>query len=381
MRIAIVVRNLDVGGIQRVSVDLANAFLNTGEDSHLIVFESKKATFFPDKNVKLHYLEMKNSLKKTVLAVPFIILGKLLNAFFRRSFFLINGLLMSPLFLYKLKKIEEKYGKFDLIIVRGNGAFELLWPIHDERIVQVIESMYIGGESKVARLYSKLTLNNKNLVAVSNGVKEKIQDILIQNKIQAKTLQTIFNPLDKEAIEKKSIAYEVDLKEKYIVHVGRILGFKNLELLIDAYNYARKHLGLEHYLVLVGDGENRKVIEEKVVHYELTGKVIFIGSLENPFPWIKNASLLVLTSFAEGFGMVLSEALACHTKVISTKAKGGVSDIMVGDLGNYLVDFNIKGLAKKMVDTINEETKWNFDKYIDEFQSEKIANKFKELYL
>ena len=381
MHIAVVVRNLDVGGIQRVSVDLANAFLNNRDNVHLIVFESKKATFLPDKNVKLHYLEMKSSLKKTVLAVPFLILGKLMNAIFRRSFFFINGLLMSPLFLYKLKNIEKEYGKFDLIIVRGNGAFELLWPIHDERIVQVIESMYIGGESKVARLYSKLTLNNKNLVAVSNGVKEKLQDILIKNKIQAKTLQTIFNPLDIEAIEKKSIAYEVDLKEKYIVHVGRILGFKNLELLIDAYNYARKHLGLEHYLALVGDGENRKAIEEKIALYGLTEKVIFAGSLENPFPWVKNASLLVLTSFAEGFGMVLSEGLACHTKVISTKAKGGVSDIMVGELENYLVDFDIEMFAKKMVETLNEEKEWDFDKYIDKFQSEKIANRYKELYL
>ena len=79
--------------------------------------------------------------------------------------------------------------------------------------------------------------------------------------------------------------------------------------------------------------------------------------------------------------MVLVEALACDTKIISTKSKGGVSDIMTGSLENYLVDFNTEEFAQKMVETIDENKEWDFDKYIQRFQPSTIVKQYKELYV
>lgn len=98
LRIAIIVLNLDIGGAQRVSVDLANAFYNSGDEVHLITFGKKEDIFKPNSNIPIHHFRMKESLKKTIVALPFIFFAKLINIFLRKSFFILYGLLMTILF-------------------------------------------------------------------------------------------------------------------------------------------------------------------------------------------------------------------------------------------------------------------------------------------
>ncbi|MBT5924028.1 MAG: glycosyltransferase, partial [Cellvibrionales bacterium] len=59
-----------------------------------------------------------------------------------------------------------------------------------------------------------------------------------------------------------------------------------------------------------------------------THKVIFAGFHANPYPLIKQADLLVLSSDFEGLGMVLLEALALHTPAISSDCRSGPSEIL-----------------------------------------------------
>ena len=181
--------------------------------------------------------------------------------------------------------------------------------------------------------------------------------------------------------KKKADEYNPEIEGDYIVSVGRVTPNKNISFLVESYKYARDYLQLTMPLVIVGDGHDMQNIKFKIEELELGLHVRLLGLLSNPFPWVKNASLLTSTSFAEGFGMVLVEALCCHTKILSTKSKGGVKDIMVDELENYLVDFDIEMFAKKIVETLNEKKEWDFDRYTQKFKSEEIVKRYKELYL
>jgi len=381
MRVAVIVRSLKIGGMERVAVNLSEAFADAGDESHLIYFKDKKRAFTPKESVHFHHFNMDKTLNLTIVGFFLKIVAKFLNGIFRGTYFIYSGLLFAPIFRYKLNKLEKKYGKFDLIIMRGHGTFELIWPIKDDRVVQMIESVFIKHGTPLNNFYIRCLYNDKNLAGVSSGVYEKIKEVLDITLVKAKSVNVVYNPLALREIKDKSYAYKPDISEDYIVSVGRITPNKNISFLLKSYKYARENLGLKPLLVLVGDGHDMQNIREKIKELKLESFVKILGLLENPYPWIRNAKLFTLTSKAEGLPTVVLESLACEIKIISTKSKGGVRDIMCDELEEYLVDFDTKEFAKKMLDTIEETKEWNFQKFTQKFQPLTIVNRYKELYL
>ncbi len=379
MRVAVVVRSLKIGGMERVAVNLSEAFADAGDESHLIYFKDKKRAFTPKDNVHFHHFNLDKALNMTIIGAFLAIFAKFLNGIFRGTYFIYAGLLFAPVFKYKLKKLEKQYGKFDLIIMRGHGTFELIWPFKDDRVVQMVESVFIKHGSKIDNFYIKCVYSGKNLAGVSSGVKEEIEEVLRLTSVKAKSVSVVNNPLNIDEIQKK--AYVPDIEGDYIIIVGRVIPSKNISFLLESYKYARDHLQLSMPLVIVGDGHDMQNIKSKIKELDLGLHVRLLGLLSNPFPWVENAKLFTLTSTAEGLPTVVLESLACHTKLISTKSKGGVKDIMVDELENYLVDFDTEMFAKKMVETLNEEKEWDFEKFTQRFTPKMIVNRYKELYL
>ena len=99
---------------------------------------------------------------------------------------------------------------------------------------------------------------------------------------------------------------------------------------------------------MLGTGRDEKEIHALINEYSLNDKVVIAGFHANPYPWIKNARLLVVTSRYEGFGNVLIEAMSLGTPVISTNC-GGPSEILINKMRDCLVpNGDSKKLAKKM---------------------------------
>jgi glycosyltransferase involved in cell wall biosynthesis len=381
MRVAVIVRGLKIGGMERAAVDLAESFADAGDEAHLIYFKDKNRVLSPDKKVHFHHFNLDKTLKLTIVGFILLILAKLLNAIIRNSFFIYNGLLLAPVFSYKLSKLESKFGKFDLIVIRGHGTFELIWPFKDDRVVQMVESVFIRDGSWLDRLYIRSVYSGKNLAGVSNGVKTRIEEVLKSNSVEAKSVNVINNPLNVKEILKKAHLYTPDIDEEYIVSIGRVTPNKNISFLLESYSYARLNLGLKLPLVIVGDGHDMKNIRQKIDELDLSLHVKLLGLLSNPYPWLKNAKLFCITSKAEGGPTVVLEALACHTKVVATRSRGGISDIMSGELESYLIDFDIKEFGSKIVQAVNEDVDIEYDRYIKRYTPETIVKRYKELFL
>jgi len=381
LRIAIVVRSLKIGGMERVAVNLAESFLENEHEAHLIYFKNKNKAFSPNKGVKLHHFDLEKGLQLTIIGIFLHIFSKWFNILFRRTYFFWQGLFLAPVFKYKLWRLERTYGKFDLIIIRGHGTFEFTWPLRDKRIVQMIESMFIQTSNKLARFNIKCLYTNKHLACVSSGVEEEVHKVLNKLNIKTRSVNVITNPIDINSIKKSSKEFIPNISEKYIVNVGRLEHNKNQPLLIDAYHYAKNHLNLKHKLVLIGDGNYRKRIEEQIKDLNLENDIILLGFLSNPYPWLKYADLFAFTSHAEGLGYVLLEALACETKVISTNGRGGIKDVMKDELSIYLSNFDKVEFAQKMMLALNDDKKINFEAALEDFSPKNIINKYIRTYL
>lgn len=375
MKVAVVVRSLKIGGMERVAVNLSEAFADAGHESHLIYFKPKGRVFTPKKSVKLHLFNLDKMLKLTVVGLFLNIFAKFTNGIIRGSFFYLNGLFLTPFFRYKLKQLE-KDKKFDLIIMRGHGTFELIWPYKDDRVIQMVESVFIRDKTSLDKFYIKCVYEGKNLGCVSSGVEQKVKEVLTNTKVKANSVNVFYNPVDFEVMEKNSFAYDVDMKDDFILSVGRVTPNKNITFLLQSYAYAKENFGLNLPLVIVGDGHDMQNVKQKVKELNLETDVRFLGLLKNPYPWIKKAKLVTSTSKAEGFGMVILEALVCHTKVLTTKSQGGMKDIMVDELQKYMVDFDYKLFAKKMVDVLDEEKEIDFERYIQRFSKQNVVQSF-----
>ncbi len=274
----------------------------------------------------------------------------------------------------QFKILREKIKKYpcDIYISNNLRTNELLSKLN------INNSFYVFHQGKVLQpknFYVRLKqrfefskrYNNKNLIFLNECYKNEF--FRIYPYIKPKSVNIIPNPFDFELIYKK--AGEFDVKGDYIVAVGRLSKEKNYEYLIKAYKLS----GIKEELWFIGEGEERKNLENLVKKLNLENKVKFLGWQKNPYPFIKNAKLLCMSSIFESFSNVIVESLVLNTPVVATDIKCGPRDILGDD--KYLVSLNNeKEFAKKIRNT--KESIPDID--IERFRLESIVNKYIELF-
>ncbi len=216
----------------------------------------------------------------------------------------------------------------------------------------VLSSTYLGHRKGLSRWFKKQKMasvyQNKNIISVSEFAGKDLQTNM---GVRARHLEVINNPFDLVHTRELAAA-ECELAgTPYLIHVARFHVQKRHDRLLRAY--AKTELSAP--LVLLGTGPEEKIAEVKALAETLgiTDRLIFLGFQKNPFPYIKNAKLLVMSSDSEGFGNVLAEALILNTPVVSTRCPGGPEEILIGELSRGLSDINADALAERILDIYN----------------------------
>ncbi|TKC83172.1 glycosyltransferase [Trinickia terrae] len=158
------------------------------------------------------------------------------------------------------------------------------------------------------------------------------------------------NVVDVDAIRRRA-GEEIERHEKpFIVSVARLdEGQKDHKTLLRAYARVCARRPATADLVLIGDGPDRQSLETLAGELGIRESVHFLGFCANPFPHIRQAEMLILSSRYEGFGMVLGEAMALGTPVISADCPTGPRDLLEGGRAGLLV---VPGDADAMADAI-----------------------------
>ena len=110
---------------------------------------------------------------------------------------------------------------------------------------------------------------------------------------------------------RRQIREQYDIPESVTVlgHLGKIYKPKNHSFLIDIFSSYHKQ-NLNSKLLLVGDGEMRSEIEEKIKKLELTDSVIFAGMQREPEKYLSAMDIFVFPSIWEGMPLSMIEAQA-----------------------------------------------------------------------
>ncbi|MGL5050109.1 MAG: glycosyltransferase, partial [Fusobacteriaceae bacterium] len=222
-----------------------------------------------------------------------------------------------------------------------------------------IDSWYKKPD-KIKRLGERLKKYDK-LVVICDDMKKKTEELYPFLKDR---LVRIYNPFDIESIRKLSEnVEEIDynkrdlLKQKYFISVGRLDNYsKDYYTLLKSFKIVRDS-GIIQKLYILGEGEERTLIESWIKELNLENSVILLGRYRNPYPWIKNAELFLHSSRFEGLPTVLIEALILGVPTISSDCPTGPREILKdGEVGLLYNVGDFKDLAIK-INAILEDKK------------------------
>jgi glycosyltransferase involved in cell wall biosynthesis len=348
--IAILAENLSGGGVEKVILNLSKGFEAINYRVDIILLDNTISYDLPT-HINLYILKKKKLFTKYSYAMQ---IKKILQ---QND----TSLLISNFTHFSGIQIVDFVNFKNTLTIVHNTQSKRRFKRHSKN----------GILKKIKKYRIEKSFKDKNLVCVSDGVK----DDLVQNfTIAPKTLQTIYNPFDIDEIRRLANKENPKIpKESYIIHVGRFeLVHKRQDILLKAYQEAN----VSQKLVLLGEGDDKEKIVKLIEELGLQDSVILAGFDANPYPWIKNATLFVFASDYEGLPTVLIESLILQTPVVSTNCDSGPSEILVGELANFLVPIrDVEALASSINRALQEYPVMD-DAYIEKFIQKNIIAQY-----
>ncbi len=170
--------------------------------------------------------------------------------------------------------------------------------------------------AKLARQYAAYD----RIVCVSNTAKESFVRLFGRES----EVSVLYNTVDDAAIREKAELTLPALPAKRrltVAAVGRLSEEKCYDRLIRVHKQLLD-AGLAHDLWIVGEGDQRGVLEALIAELGLTDSVKLFGFQSNPYPFMKAADLLVCSSRYEGLSTFVTEGLVLGKPIVTTECSG-----------------------------------------------------------
>ncbi len=132
------------------------------------------------------------------------------------------------------------------------------------------------------------------------------------------TVWDIINPsVTRELSKQPAPNLKTSSDECVFVTTGRLHALKGYDMAVEAARFLKKKC-LKFKWYFIGEGAERRNIENLIITYELQEHVILLGLQTNPYPYMAQADVYVQTSRHEGFGMTIAEAKILGLPIVST---------------------------------------------------------------
>lgn len=312
--IVIAIFCLRIGGAEQFVITLAKSLKHLGHNVHILLLQDMVELPIPS-DIPLH-------------TFPY-------NIYRRIPRFMRKKIIAKAIDNFILKNVGEP----DLILSNLKSTDQFL-------AYSQLENVYLVVHNTLSKLHSlsprslkqlKETYLSKPCIGVSNGVTADLP-VLLKRPMN---ITTIYDPVDIQKAE--SLACEfIPPYQDYLVNVSTFKMAKRHDILIQAYAESN----LECPLVLVGDGVERETCEQLAQQLGVFNRVHFIGMTTNPYPYIKHAAAMVISSDFEGLNIAMLEAIALDIPVVSTACPSGPPEVLPA---HHLVPVgDIVALAQKM---------------------------------
>lgn len=222
---------------------------------------------------------------------------------------------------------------------------------------------------------------HKRVIAVSPQCKQKLVDLGIKEK----NITIIPNGVDLKLFDSISAGKVHD----QILYVGRLVDFKHVDWLIEAFAQVLKKLP-DAKLKIVGGGPERERLESLVKKLELDARVTFTGltpTYEAVIRYYKESEVFVLPSTVEGEAIVLKEAMAAKLPLIAMNIPGSgvLSLVKDGENGFLLEPGRPRLIAERVIQLLQDKKLGERmavagRKFVEKFDWDVIADRTLQVY-
>lgn len=161
-----------------------------------------------------------------------------------------------------------------------------------------------------------------SIICVSESVAHTFKSLYLP----ASPVSVLYNPVDAEEIRRRAkdrcdVAWQPGDRVVRLVSVGRLAHQKGYDRLLRVCGRLHRE-GYRFELIILGEGNDRKELEQLVEQEGLRERVRLSGFLPNPYPLVACADLFVCSSRAEGFSTAVTESLILGVPVLVTECAG-----------------------------------------------------------
>lgn len=317
------------GGVAKVLTNLANALSEEGYTVEILLLMSKRDHFYPlNSNIKVHNIDTFSHwawkiCEFNVKHLRFIPKIKNFNAYIYHI----------GVFLMLRNWMRKNHQNYDTIISAWYKLSSFL-ALNKKASKKTIAWEHVTYETGGLLFKDTLRRYYKNLKGIVCINSPAIEHYKQYNK-------TYFIPnIIGEPFENQEKINFKD-KENLISFVGRLDREKNVIALLEIFKESK--IPTHWKLQIIGDGSERKNLEQFVEKNQLQERIIFYGTKtsEEILKLLRRSKIFGFTSLKEALPTVLIEALFCSNAIISYNCNYGPSDIVKNNSG-FLIDVNNK---------------------------------------
>lgn len=192
----------------------------------------------------------------------------------------------------------------------------------------------------------------RKIVVVSDDAKKIFQQS--HQQLKSRT-QVIYDLISEDVIQK--MANQEDPYDKNnncvrILTIGRLVHSKGYDIALDAA-LELKNAGLNFKWHILGEGNLEQSLRSKITKNNLEKNIVFLGTSDNPYPFIKYCDIYCQTSRFEGFGLAIAEARALNKPIVSTNFDVVKNQLIDGQNG-IITEMNGHSVARGIQKLLND---------------------------
>ena len=327
---------MDIGGVEKSFLTLSDQLIEKGNKVSIVTLNQNKNSLNQNNRIEIISLGTSRSL------LSLFKLSKMLNE--KKPSILISA---------------QYYANIVAILSSMISKHKVKIILSERLHLSTTLKQYNFLKKILLKFLVKLTYPNADLIY---GNSDSVCEDLKKNYVNESTkVIKILNPSSSKNIIKLS-EEEVDdtwiskSDDPIILYVGRLSFQKDIQTLLKTFKIIKSELNSK--LLIVGDGPQRKLVEEfKLNNPEIESRIKLIGYSNNPYKFFKYSKVFLLTSLYEGLPNVLIESQILGIPIVATNSPGGTAEVLENGKSGLLVNVkDAQELSEKTLRILREES-------------------------
>lgn len=351
-------RSLEMGGVQRVILDLLRNLPKDKFDITLMLnlYQGELTSEIPQ-NIKLITLAKgKEYFSKILLVYKLQLIYRRIKLKFYDIF---------PSIIYPEKydiEVAPSYTEFEMVLNSPNKNSRKIGWFHSD----------VGYDTNKERVMKRINLMKKFdwMIFGSLQTRQVINDLYHVNYPKS---SVIYNVIKLPEVRKKAEEFPINFEIRpTFVSIGRLHHRKGYAELMRVHRRLLDE-NLYHSIAVIGGGNEMENLKNQAKELDVEKTFLLLDSQKNPWPYVKAADYFVLPSKSESYPLTIGEVLGLQKPIVSTNV-GGIPEMINDGEDGILVNFDENEIFEAMkkfltepelVKKITEGTK-NTDKKFDE---------------